>query len=302
MNTGKGLNDLGDYEGCIYTSGFDFATLRIRIQTASIYIGVWLPVEWKEDTFTSVITDSIQKIVGIPGSTVTMEYTRETSAKVTTGNIIGFIFFALFLIVTFIGILTEYTTLFNKSNAIDNAKIEANKTPLGLVFLSFSFTRNVAKIFWGTPAKEDDYLVIFNGVRVLSLLYVIFGHGYFSVLMSPLTDFEGVNRVLEPWSFYVVIGGLYAVDVFFFLSAFLGAYLMLSKFFRSNWINVPVIYFHRIYRLIFPIGLVICFVLTFYLFFWRWTNMDFRYSRNYWWMSWSVVGDYLIHLKYYSLQ
>ena len=266
MNTGKGLNDLGDYEGCINSAGLTYASMRIRVQTTSIYIGAWLPSECKNDSMLSILTDSIKKVIGIPGATVSLEFPNETTEEVTTGNILGFIFFSLLIVIALVGIATEYTSLFNKQNAREDDKVENSKTTLGLFFLSFSFTRNVGKIFWGPPAKEGDYLVIFNGVRVLSLLYVVFGHGYFSVLQSPLSDFEGVNRVLEPWSFYIVVGGLYAVDVFFFLSAFLAWYLMLGKFFKSSGINIPIIYFHRIYRLIFPIGLLICFVLTFLMY------------------------------------
>lgn len=39
---------------------------------------------------------------------------------------------------------------------------------------------------------------------------------------------------------------------------------MLIKFFQKSSMNLPLIYFHRVYRLIFPIGLVIIFVLTFF--------------------------------------
>lgn len=161
-------------------------------------------------------------MLGSPDLIGSVEITKEASAPVTTGNILGFIFFSLLLLIVIIGVATEYTNLFNKPDAKEGGKVEENKSKLGLVFLSFSFTRNIRKIFWGPPAKEGDHLIIFNGVRVLSLLYVIFGHGYFSVLVAPNVDFEGVNRVVNPWPFSIIFGGLYAVDVFFFLSAFLG--------------------------------------------------------------------------------
>ena len=208
-----------------------------------------------------IVADSLSQMLGGAGAQGLVEFTKEASVPITTGNVLGFIFFSLLLLVVLLGVATEYTSLFNKPEAKDDGKVEENKNKLGLVFLSFSFTRNIRKIFWGPPAKEGDYLVIFNGVRVLSLLYVIFGHGYFSVLVTPNVDFEGINRVLEPWPFAIIIGGLFAVDVFFFLSAFLGWYLMLSKFFKKSSMNLPLIYFHRIYRLVFPIGLVIAFVL-----------------------------------------
>mmetsp|Transcript_3957 Transcript_3957/g.4831 ORF Transcript_3957/g.4831 Transcript_3957/m.4831 type:complete len:182 (+) Transcript_3957:441-986(+) len=163
-----------------------------------------------------------------------------------------------------LGVITEYSPLFNLPNASSD-KLEDNKTKLGLLFLSFSFTRNVTKIFWGPKQKEDDYLSVLNGVRVICLLYVMFGHGYSSILESPVSEIIGIERLMTPWMFSIVPGGFFAVDVFFFLSAFLGAYLMLVKFFKRR-MNFGLIYFHRIYRLVIPIGLVIALLLTVYVY------------------------------------
>ena len=98
---------------------------------------------------------------------------------------------------------------------------------------------------------------ILNGVRVLSLLYVMLGHGYTSILQAPVTDIGQVNLILKSWLFAIVPGSFFAVDTFFFLSSFLGAYLLLAKFYEKEQMNFFMIYFHRVYRLIIPMGLVI---------------------------------------------
>ena len=121
------------------------------------------------------------------------------------------------------------------------------------IFICFSFSRNVSKIFHTTPHKEDDYLSILNGVRVLSILYVILGHGYISVYSSPIVDINQVNLLVKPWIFGIVPGGFFAVDAFFFLSAFLGAYLMLIKLYKNQKLNLGMIYFHRVYIIIIPL-------------------------------------------------
>ena len=182
---------------------------------------------------------------------------------ISAGNVVGFIFFGLLVLLSILGIITEYSSLFDKSNAEDQ-KIENRKTKLGLVVLSFSFSRNITKIFWGPKAKPDDFLTVFNGLRVISLLVVMLGHGYSSILESPVSEIYGIQRILEPWSFAFIPGGFFAVDVFFFLSAFLGAYLMLTKFFTKKSMSFLLIYFHRIYRIVIPVGLVIAFFMTFY--------------------------------------
>ena len=133
-----------------------------------------------------------------------------------------------------VGIATEYTSLFNKSDAMEGGQTEKQKTKLGLVFLSFSFTRNIRKIFWGKSNIDDNHLIIFNGIRVLSLLYLIFGQGYISVIQSPVSDLEEPDRILHNWPIFIIVGAFYAVDVFFLLSGFLSAYVMLNKFFISS--------------------------------------------------------------------
>lgn len=169
----------------------------------------------------------MQTLIGVPGAEVSPHFPKNEETKVSTGHSIGFIAFGVLILIVLLGVATEYTSLFDKLNAKENNKVEENKTKLGLLFLSFSFTRNIRKIFWGPPTKEGDYLVIFNGVRILSILYVILGHGYTSIFQVPIVEFEAINRVLGNWMFYIISGGVFAVDVFFFLSAFLGSYLML---------------------------------------------------------------------------
>lgn len=55
------------------------------------------------------------------------------------------------------------------------------------------------------------------------------------------------------------------MDVFFFISAFLGSYLLLVKTYGSRKsINIPLLYFHRYYRLIFSIVLLTLFLMYIY--------------------------------------
>ena len=60
-------------------------------------------------------------------------------------------------------------------------------------------------------------------------------------------------------------GGFFSVDVFFFLSGFLCSYPLLQKMYPAKGkINVPMTYFHRYYRLIFPILAVTLFMSSYY--------------------------------------
>lgn len=61
------------------------------------------------------------------------------------------------------------------------------------------------------------------------MLWVILGHAYFCPLLFPVKDFTFLEEKFKGILIPVVYGGFFAVDVFFFLSAFLATYLMIGK-------------------------------------------------------------------------
>eukprot|EP00933_Yihiella_yeosuensis_P033290 TRINITY_DN27024_c0_g1_i1.p1 TRINITY_DN27024_c0_g1~~TRINITY_DN27024_c0_g1_i1.p1 ORF type:complete len:876 (-),score=149.40 TRINITY_DN27024_c0_g1_i1:125-2431(-) len=113
---------------------------------------------------------------------------------------------------------------------------------LGTVTLeAFSLSRNV-KSFTKIRSEEKDSsgapsLKVLDGLRVLSMLWVVLGH----TLLWPLISVQYDNtfmllppkgRMTEVW-FQIIPGGYFAVDTFFWLSGFLGAYTMHSKVKKS---------------------------------------------------------------------
>jgi hypothetical protein len=157
----------------------------------------------------------------------------------SAGHIIGFIFFAFLFLICAFGVAVEYTNLFETfpkpehyEELDDGAKdkeLLKSKSKLGKAFLSFSFSRNLRKLFW-TPQKDTDYLTVLNGIRVISMAYIIFGHCHEVIAAMPVTNILTAGELVTEFYTNIVAGGFYSVDVFFFFSAFLGAYLMISKF------------------------------------------------------------------------
>lgn len=91
---------------------------------------------------------------------------------VGASNWIGFFFFGGLILLGFIGILVEYSNIFGvvdysdiPESKQDKALLES-KSSLGKFFLAFSYSRNMRKMFW-TSQRDDDYLTVFNGLRVL---------------------------------------------------------------------------------------------------------------------------------------
>ena len=119
------------------------------------------------------------------------------------------------------------------------------KTVLKLL-QSFSFIENSKKLF-GTETARGP-LACLNGIRVLSMLWVILGHSYeFAtvVMDNPLP----ASKIVQRFSFQFVVNGTLSVDSFFFLSGLLVAYLALKEVRdkgRMNWVYFVC---HRYWRL-----------------------------------------------------
>jgi hypothetical protein len=86
---------------------------------------------------------------------------------------------------------------------------------------TFSYQESM-KIF----KYKENYLNIFNGVKALSMFWVILGHE-FSVRLKYDVNIIGLGSEVEKFFFLFVTAGFLAVDVFFFIGGFLVAYSFL---------------------------------------------------------------------------
>ena len=118
-------------------------------------------------------------------------------------------------------------------------------------FLCFSLTRNSQKVF--DTDVPGTAITCINGIRVISISWVVLGHMFLLFLYSPITDNKaGLIEDSQMFSIMPVINGYYSVDSFFFLSGLLVAYTCFRKLDKSggfrkfNWF---LFYFHRFWRL-----------------------------------------------------
>jgi peptidoglycan/LPS O-acetylase OafA/YrhL len=72
--------------------------------------------------------------------------------------------------------------------------------------------------------------------------------------------------MFKQFFFLIVPGGFFAVDSFFWLSGFLVAALMTGKLIKNGMNKVPLIFFHRFYRLAPSILLLTGFTTCIYIF------------------------------------
>ena len=87
-----------------------------------------------------------------------------------------------------------------------------------------------------------------------------------------------------------MVCGVLSVDVFFFLSGFLVAYLFLQELLtKRGAVHIAKVYFHRYYRLVFPIAAITMFASTLYRYIgsgplWSSFSISFSYQcETTWW-------------------
>ena len=121
-------------------------------------------------------------------------------------DIVAVLFFGTIIFLVFFGILVEKTALFTRPRFVPKELPEGatkaqrekhedqervrRKTVCGRCFLSFSATRNMYKLIYAR-GEGDSNLKVFNGVRVLSITYVILGHAYYYGVIAPQASIIG---------------------------------------------------------------------------------------------------------------
>ena len=176
------------------------------------------------------------------------------------------------------------------------------KTFLKECLLGFSLYKNVPVVL--STYQPPAAITNLNGMRVISMFWVILGHTYAFILM--VGGFKNINFVfssfLPRFSAQAVINAYPAVDSFFYISGFLVAYLTLREMKRRNG-SFPFItyYLHRILRLT-PTYMFVLF------FFWFMPihlgegprtaiiagpdSPQYKYCSSYWWTNLLYINNF----------
>ncbi|XP_019873005.2 nose resistant to fluoxetine protein 6-like [Aethina tumida] len=120
------------------------------------------------------------------------------------------------------------------------------------VLTAFSIYTNTKKLLHASKGSREQ-IQIFHGLKFISMMWIIAGHGMVGVLSTPLINLFTAGKFLtERYNWYISSAPL-AVDTFFFISGFLLPYTYLKQGKgRSMAVQVkalPMFYIHRYLRL-----------------------------------------------------
>ena len=122
-------------------------------------------------------------------------------------------------------------------------------TPLNFI-IAFSLYKTVLMIL--ATKQSPSAITSINGIRVMSMFWVIICHTHFWVLVLEGIDNSRyvLSDVAPRFTFQVITNGFFSVDSFFFLSGVLAAYLTLREMARRKG-SFPFLmyYIHRYLRL-----------------------------------------------------
>ena len=129
----------------------------------------------------------------------------------------------------------------------------AKKQPLCRVkwhefITSFSLYKTVPTLL--ATKQAPGVITSMNGLRVISMFWVILGHSYVWPLQLGVDNMRFLTSLGKRFSFQAVLNGTFSVDSFFFLSGVLVAYLTLRQMKRKKG-RFPFLhyYVHRYLRL-----------------------------------------------------
>ncbi|XP_060080527.1 O-acyltransferase like protein-like [Ylistrum balloti] len=165
--------------------------------------------------------------------------------------------------------------------------------------LSFSVWTNGRKLL--STEQAGGTLGAVNGIRFLSMTWVILGHTYvfallFQTYVNPLSFMQ---KMLKRPSFMAIDNALLSVDTFFTLSGLLVSYLFMKEMKRERGrINWFMFYFHRFWRLTPPYMLVMMIDIALFRYFGdgpTWTPFGFEidFCKDSWWTNLIYLNNFL---------
>ncbi|XP_016989158.2 nose resistant to fluoxetine protein 6-like [Drosophila rhopaloa] len=127
-----------------------------------------------------------------------------------------------------------------------------NQDSLPAIVKVFSARSNSRALFRVVDTKANPNVIeCLNGIRCLSLVWVVFSHQYImSIYSANINFFDALSWEETPFASFI-LHGFFSVDSFFVLGGILVALIPLRLMDKTKGkLNVPLMYLHRLIRIV----------------------------------------------------
>ncbi|XP_055545796.1 nose resistant to fluoxetine protein 6-like [Wyeomyia smithii] len=174
-------------------------------------------------------------------------------------------------------------------------------SPLPITFSLYSNWINLMSIKAASNqvTKKSASIDCLHGLRVLAILWIIFGHSYMMVLSAPLINPVATLEWIASVHSALIVAGVISVDTFLVLSGLLTCWSLLRELDRNRRLNVPLLYLHRYLRLTPPFAVLILFTVGVYPNFGSgplWNSslaVTADLCNKYWWSALLYIQNYV---------
>ncbi|XP_034652824.1 nose resistant to fluoxetine protein 6 [Drosophila subobscura] len=293
------FTDMGNYDSCLSKdpvggrgkyclTHIQFESLLLESVGSSaltLSIGTCIPSTCSAAQLNRWINDYLQNMFGQESDTGVTVVQENSCAVAQREPMTGLDWFAVVLLIL-LAILVLLATLLDRAKA-------SNK-----LLSSFSLRQNLPQLWRISERVSPHVIPCLHGIRCLTIIWIIFGHGYMFLLLAPSVNaYEIVAWAQTPFSM-VLQSGTISVDTFFLLSGLLLVMSALRELERSSGrLHVPLMYLHRVVRLTPVLALAVLLFMT--LFprlgsgpLWQQFTASSQLCSDTWWAALLYVQNY----------
>ena len=336
--SGRWLGDFGNYFDCIDLKAANYALFIISASGLSMFYSLCGPQSCSaadyqlllsgnttEASILALATDlnrgKVRKLLwksAVKAEEVEMEvvfpqhYIHEHFGRLNAGAIVMLVICVILGVVMAAGTIIDLNGKFEwfgsgkerrseEKEGLVRAK-EGKRERWVEVLVCFSVYTNYQKLLAARSGSRKDTLEILNGIRVMSMGWVILGHVYdLRAALPPVKNPEDLPGVMKKSKTAFIYGAYFSVDTFFWMSGMLMAYLLAQQLDSSRgirWKGWVYLYFHRLYRILpaYMFVLFMCWAFTKYMGngpLWIYGDYFNNPCRGWWWTNLLFLNNFI---------
>ncbi|XP_022209522.2 nose resistant to fluoxetine protein 6-like isoform X3 [Drosophila obscura] len=214
----------------------------VALLTNAMRIGSCFPASCSAALMDAFLGQLVQKLFNSNSTSIQI---RETSCQTSESKAWDGMTIFTVVLLGLMGSIVLLCTLYDYFLCQDQSSLP--------VFVKiFSARASSRAIFRIVDNKSNPNIIsCLDGIRCMSLIWVVFGHEYGYTLGSPnINTLNVISWAVEPFANFILYA-YFSVDSFFFIGGLLVAMVALRSMDKSKGkLNVPLMYLHRFIRIV----------------------------------------------------